>query len=273
MSLAKYNRVIYKKNPLIQVVCQLRFPHILMINERQPAAFQEKIRNKFPLFQVSVEQQQQLTFDLGAMGSPPQPRLVNSESINNYQFTSMDGFWTVNLTSTFLALSTTKYRRWEEFKENLELPLQALIETYNPAIFERIGLRYVDAFKRSELNLNGIDWSELFQPFVLGFMSDPEIKSKVLNQQTIVELDIGSDSTAQINIRKGIPSNSKFDYNVGFDIEEYEESFIVDSDMYVMNKEINELNPSLNHLHDNSTNLLRSIITEKLHNAMDPEAI
>ena len=36
-------RVIYNKNPLIEVVCQLRFPRILTISETQPTSFQEKV--------------------------------------------------------------------------------------------------------------------------------------------------------------------------------------------------------------------------------------
>jgi len=153
MSFADFERVIYKKNPLIQVVCQLRFPRILRINEKPPADFQERIRDKYPLYQVAVEQQQQFSVDMGAPETPPTPKILQSEAINNYTFSSFDEKWHINLTSTFLALSTTRYERWESFTENLKVPLSALIDIYKPAFFERVGLRYVDAFTRSKLNL------------------------------------------------------------------------------------------------------------------------
>ena len=44
-------REIYEKAPLIQVVCQLRFPPVLRIESQIPADFQERIRARFPLFE------------------------------------------------------------------------------------------------------------------------------------------------------------------------------------------------------------------------------
>lgn len=38
-------RVIYHKNPLVEVVCQLRFPTILKIDAEIPVAFQEAVRS------------------------------------------------------------------------------------------------------------------------------------------------------------------------------------------------------------------------------------
>jgi hypothetical protein len=42
--LKDYPRVIYKRNPIIGVVCELRFPPILRIAAEPPVAFQEWIR-------------------------------------------------------------------------------------------------------------------------------------------------------------------------------------------------------------------------------------
>ena len=43
-------RVTYRNNPLVQVICQLRFPPILKIDAEVPADFQESIRKDFPKF-------------------------------------------------------------------------------------------------------------------------------------------------------------------------------------------------------------------------------
>lgn len=266
MPFKSYERVIYRKNPLVQVLCQLRFPRILKINEKQPADFQERIREKYPRFQTALEQQISVEFDVEANVQIPHIQ-QQSEAIKNYMFSTVDETWHINLTSTFLALSTSKYDRWESFKENLAEPLQALIDIYKPAFFERVGLRYIDVFKRSSLNIEDVNWSDLIEPFALGFMSNTEIQMDVLSQNTVVELDIGDDAIAQVRLSKTIDAPS------GFPMPRGEEVFIVDSDMYVMQKNFEELDKALDNLHSNSTGLIRSIIKEKLHNAMEPEAI
>lgn len=263
-----FQRVIYKNNPLIKVVCQLRFPRILIINEKQPADFQEQIRAEYPLFQVTAEQQKQIVMGIGANEVLPTSQTFQSETINNYMFSSLDEKWQINLTSTFLALSTSSYNCWEDFYEHLKKPLAALEKIYYPPFFERVGLRYVDAFKRSALNLSDIAWTELIQPFALGFMSNPEISSNVLNQSISVELDIGNEAIAQIKTMKGFIGDMLLAPNSG-----KEEYFIVDSDMYMLRKKTNELDDSLTHLHDISTKLIRSIITDKLHDAMGPSEL
>jgi len=268
MPLANYERVIYEKNPLAEVICQLRFPCILIINEKQPTEFQERIRAEYPLYQTTTEQQQQII--VGATkGALQTSHILQSEAINNYRFSSIDEKWHINLTSTFLALSTSSYNKWENFIEHFKEPLSALLEIYHPSFYERIGLRYVNVFKRSTLNLVDVDWSELIQPFVLGFMSNLEIKNRVRHQNMFVELDIGNGAWIQINTSK----NSVGDVCFGFPSVIDEESFVIDADIFMMRKNIEELSSSLNYLHDYSTKLIRSIITTKLHNAMEPNKL
>lgn len=50
-----YEPCMYENNQLLEVICQLRFPAILSINETLPAAFQEDIRSEFPQFSVNAE--------------------------------------------------------------------------------------------------------------------------------------------------------------------------------------------------------------------------
>lgn len=262
-------RVIYKNNPLIEVVCQLRFPRILSINECSPAVFQDKIRVDYPLFDVSIENQQQFVIDSIDNDSQPIPRVIQSEKMKNYRFSSSDNFWHINLTSTFISLSTSKYVSWEEFLQKFKKAQEALIEIYKPAFFERIGLRYVDAFRRSNLNLEGVDWSDLIQPFALGFLANTEVKNDVRSHNYLVELDIGNDAMAQIKTALGLVGSIEN----GLPIGNPEMSFIVDSDMFYIKKEISEIANALDYLHKVSTKLIRAMITDKLHQAMEPKKI
>ena len=269
MPLADVERVIYKNNPLVEVVCQLRFPRILTINEIVPVGFQESIRREYPLFNVSVEQQQQLTLDIE---NPLPPRMVQIEASNNYEFSSADNMWRVNLTSTFLSLSTNRYTCWEEFSVKLQNPVQALLDIYEPAFYERIGLRYVDVFTKSKLGLGGANWSELIHPFALGFLSNDALKDEIINYNSVVEIDIGNTSLAQIRTSLGAVDIVGA-FNPFLQSSPTELSLIVDSDMFCFRRSLDELVESLEHLHGVSTKLIRSIIKNKLHDAMEPDII
>ena len=43
-------RKIYRRNQLIEVICQLRFPEILKIEAHEPADFQDAIRQAYPQY-------------------------------------------------------------------------------------------------------------------------------------------------------------------------------------------------------------------------------
>ena len=49
-------RCIYGNNQLMEVICQLRFPTILSIDAKEPADFQDAIRDVFPQYEVRQEQ-------------------------------------------------------------------------------------------------------------------------------------------------------------------------------------------------------------------------
>ena len=138
------NRVIYGKNQLGEVICQLRFPEILTIEANIPAQFQEAIRGDFPHYSVRKEAPAPKL-----AGTPGNMSLQNQPMSNNYQFVSADGVWRVNLTSKFISLSCSRYTCWEDFAGKLDKPLAAFIQIYKPAYFERVGLP--DLADRSEI--------------------------------------------------------------------------------------------------------------------------
>ena len=65
---------------------------------------------------------------------------------------------------------TLKYEQWEDMMRRFEQPLKVFSEVYDQSYFERVGLRYVDAIKRSELGLEGVEWKELIKPHLLGLI-------------------------------------------------------------------------------------------------------
>ena len=57
-------RVRYDINPIYEVILQLRFPPILAINAKDPVEFQESIRKQFPIYQLQISNQQELTLKM-----------------------------------------------------------------------------------------------------------------------------------------------------------------------------------------------------------------
>ena len=127
----------YGKGQLIEVICQLRFPTILSIDTREPADFQETVREAFPRYQCQVEKLP------GVNGAP-------ARTVNNHTFISEDGGYKLSLTKDFIALSTMRYTNWEDFAARLDEPLGQFIKIYRPNCFDRVGLRFVNAFSREQ---------------------------------------------------------------------------------------------------------------------------
>ena len=106
-------RVHYDRPQLAEVICQLRFPAILSIGAKEPAEFQEAVRTIFPRYAAKREQPAPKITGLGT----PNARLEQAQPITNYNFISADGKWKLNLTQSFIALSTLRYQRWEDFAQ------------------------------------------------------------------------------------------------------------------------------------------------------------
>jgi uncharacterized protein (TIGR04255 family) len=129
-------RVIYRKNPLNRVICQLRYPSILKINTESPADFQESIRREYPLYREKTEFLQENTIR-GKTDLPTEMmnQLMQASVTKNHEFRSEDGIWKINLTRNFLSISTSKYVRWEDFLERFMSSFKALMRIYMPPFF------------------------------------------------------------------------------------------------------------------------------------------
>jgi uncharacterized protein (TIGR04255 family) len=253
-------RVLYRKNPLTEVICQLRFPAILRIDSEVPAKYQEHLREAYPIFEEQPTQNFKLNLqpDIGKLIGGP----LSLRGKSSYGFISADGNWKVNLTRDFIALSTVEYRRWEDFREHLRLPLELLIEEYSPPFFIRIGLRYQDVIQRSKLGLEGVEWADLLKAHTAGELSSPDIANDILQSanQLTVKLDEGR---SQVLINHGLANN-----------QEGEICYLIDSDFSTEQRtEVDDAARVLDNFNAQSGRLFRWCITERLHAAMEPEEI
>ncbi len=127
-----------ENSPLVEVICQVRFPIILRIAKEEPAEFQELIRDKFP----SLELEQGFLIQLPGLGSQSGPR-AEAQS-RTFRFRTADEQTVVSLAPDFYALSTNRYIDWESFAQHLQLVSDAVQRVYKPSYAIRIGLRYIN---------------------------------------------------------------------------------------------------------------------------------
>jgi uncharacterized protein (TIGR04255 family) len=252
-------RYLYRKPQLVEVICQLRFPTILSISAREPADFQEAIRREFPQYKRLQEQAQPKV-----TGAPGSLRVEEGERITNYQFLSAEGKWKVNLTNNFIALATPAYTQWEDFAAKLDLILAKFISTYQPAYFERVGLRFINAFSRKALDLDGVPFRDLFQPGYLGLLAEEDVREEDFARSgQDIEMAMSGGCRVKLHAGPGMLQRPN--------AKENEVRFILDNDVFMNgNLPVNQCAPALQTVHIQADRIFAGAITKQLHEAMEP---
>lgn len=260
MNLPEFKRVIYKRNPLMEVVCQLRFPPILKISHQEPVEFQDEIRFQYPLFETTRAQvPSEISKIAQQFGLPLQSDIA-------YSFKSEDQRWNLSITKDFIALTTSSYERYEQFKQRLEEALNIFERIYKPSFYTRVGLRYQDLIVRSKLGIEDKNWSELIAKHIASELYDPELSSSI---QSIVKNLILKTENGQINLNHGLVSVKESQENND------EIAYLFDADFYTEQKiEGNgDVWNVLNQFNQSAGRFFRWSITDTLHNAMQPQPV
>lgn len=213
MEFPPVERVLYDHNPLAEVVCQIRFPRILAVDEGVPANFQRALGNQYPF----VETQEIARFSVSLGVPSPAP-----SASTQYIFRTEDGAYKITLWSEAVAISTERYVSWEEFFPHVVSALDALTQSYSVSLFTRIGLRYVDLISRKALGLSEMLWGDLIRQSALGLLAESAIPiSEVAELSAVTALKL--DDGAICVVRTGLGRAEKTGE---------EQIFAVDSDFY-----------------------------------------
>lgn len=200
-----YPECDYGRTGLTTVVCQLRFNPILRIGQEVPVDFQDRVREAFPVFvrEESIE----LRLALGASlptaveSLPPTPA--------TWRFRTEDGAWAAGLAANFLSLETKDYQHFPGFAARFAVLLSALGEVYGIRSFSRVGLRYVNHFKKTQF---AGGWNGRINPALLGPLGDPLMGAEVTGTQQLFAI-AGDDWT--IAVRHGLVDSG--DYLLDYD--------------------------------------------------------
>lgn len=257
-------RVIYKINPLVEVICQIKFPPILRIGSGDVSDYQDRIRTEYPLYQYeepTIEFQtvpkELATFVEQMVSKKTGPRI--------HKFLTRDSKRFISLSQDFLALSESDYRRWEDFKKEIVKAEATLQEVYEPTFYYRLGLRYIDLISPESLGLCDIKWSDLLQPHILAELGVQEVADEISEIKTRCKIELPEIPGGYITLHHGLVRPT----------EDSELCYLFDADFSVENKEgVNEqYEDVLQRFNKLAGRLFRWAITKKLHDSMGPKLI
>jgi len=179
----------------------------------------------------------------------------------HYDFSSDSG-WTVTLNRDFVALTTRRYMRWEDFRGRLVKVIDALRAEYSPSFYIRIGLRYRNLIKRAEWGLEDVSWADLLEPHIAGPLSSAGVVSAI--DRVGSEVTIGLDA-GKVTLKHGLAAATK---------GAAPNSYVIDSDFFLEGRtEIDDGLDKLDHFNREARRLFRWAIKDRLHEAMGPESI
>ena len=253
MPFSATEHLVFEKNTLTGVTCQLNYPPILRIAQEMPSAFQESVRSDYPLFQVRP------TITMTASSIPGQP-LVQTVA-NAYLFSTAEvpsPQRTLTLAQDSIALATTAYRRRSEFLTQFQPALDALQAIYQPAFLTRVGLRYQNVIVRSALGLENKTWSDLLRPVFVGLASVEELAHRVVVDYSQIQF-------------KGEAGNIILQHGITVDASNDEQCYLIDVDVYT-DERVNFLDVAdkLKALNIDALELYHWCLSDTLKAVLDP---
>lgn len=261
MTFPPSTREVYEQNPLKEVICQLRFPTILEISAENPARFQNKIRDAFPLYEVD---QPSLPKELAEIVASLPISKPTTDSVT-YKFFTADSDKLISLTTDFIAFADTDYIRWECFSEEIKRAQEALEEIYKPAFYTRVGLRYKNVIDRQELEIESKPWKDLLQPSLIGLMGAKDnIGMHVHEIRTEASIQLDDVSGGLATVRHGLGKTG----------HDNREVYFIDVDFNTAERtESQDVSNILAGFNRHSGDFFRWAITDELRDALGPREL
>lgn len=259
MLFPKSTRMVFRRNPLEEVVCQLKFPPILRIASESPVAFQEAIRERYP------------RYDRQQPAMPPEFSqalerfgLGNGGQDVTHGFLSADESSGVSLTCEFVAVWTRRYRRWEDFRSQVVRAQKAMEEVYSPSLYDRIGLRYRDVIDRNKLELTDVPWDELISAPLVGLLGERKLAGHMNDCQSQHTLALEEPPKSLVRIRHGLLDGS----------DSSKETYVIDADFHTTDslgdRHVIDTLDKFNHL---AGNFFRWAISDRLRDSLEPTEV
>jgi len=192
LTLPSAERTRFEKNFIKTAVCELRFPALLEFETRPPVELQRELRKDFPHYE---RQQQPVPFN-------------ESETEVVHRLRSKKGDWLISFKPSSIALQTSRYTHFEEFRAQLETVINKSSPLLDTDFFTRVGLRYINELHIEDGTLEGWIRQDLIAPAVEGVYGPVE---------RFVQEVRGKSQWGKYTFRHGVEANKADFYTVDFD--------------------------------------------------------
>lgn len=256
-------RVAYRKNPLREVACELRFPDNLEISNSKPVEFQKHIKAEFPFYHEEKA-------NVVVQGGVPVPNKIiealvariGADSPTRYRFTSSDGQSVLVLGQNQLILKVGAYPSWLSFKEKLEVVGEALRAVYPAPFYTRSGVRYINVIDPELLGIRGVSWNKLLKTSLLGLIGGLDgVIARSSKTEIQFDLQLPSLPGGRAVIRHGLTGKNG-DGNT---------CYLIDMDLYTRERSQDEdVFGRLELLSREAGKLFRFVIRDELVKALEP---
>lgn len=209
------SQVPLKNAPLATVLCQIRFPPSLLINETI-GKFQSLIQDSYP--ELRMEQVIEVVM------SPSGPPQVQPSPIWRFFDSSRD--WTVSVTSSFVSIQTKSYESRDDFIRRLNDVLVSASKSFGIKSYGRVGVRYIDQIRGDEL----VDLEKLVTPALTGMLNAP-FSDCIEQSLSQVVLDLPEPPKAKMFVRYGLVAKDTT-YDPGALMPINERSWVLDIDLF-----------------------------------------
>ncbi|MFC1482594.1 TIGR04255 family protein [Myxococcota bacterium] len=148
------------KQPLVLVLCQVKFSPVRRMADYIPAIQEEFRRHWYPLEKAGKIQQLTVT-----------PTGLQTTEQERWEYRTKDEQWSILVMQDAVVLQTTAYRKFEDYAKQLELAVGTVLritEHEELGLLQRIGLRYIDLIRPRE----GEDFRYYLRPGLHGVQDD-----------------------------------------------------------------------------------------------------
>lgn len=208
------NDALLPRAPLELVICQVRVSAMPNVNDPGLALriHQATGGESGPFPRMEPVRMGQLPLMPSLPGNLLQPGL-------GWQLKTEKNDWIVSIMNDHLAIQTTAYQGWSNFRERFSLALSAVADVMSPVLETRLGLRYIDRIVHPEVE-RPEQWSGLISDFMLGPVDYESFRGHVKSAQQQLELEV--DEGVNAIVRHGPFADQarqgKTSYMLDFDV-------------------------------------------------------
>jgi uncharacterized protein (TIGR04255 family) len=188
------------------------------------------------------------------LGPGAAPAMSQTQGLSGWRYQSADGLWIVSLMPDHVALETTRYTEWEDFRQRMHELLDATAEHVAPGIEQRLGLRYIDRISEVDAR-SPADWEPYLVRELLGLALHEQLGAAVTTTRQQLLLDLGEGYSCAFTHGFLPGEDERLNYLLDYDLfREGGRAFSADT-----------VKEALDVLSDDALKLFQASITPALH--------